>query len=316
MTEVVASAPGSIMITGEHAVVYGHPAIVAAIDQRLTVYASSRQDRVLEIHSTITDPVEVPLDELSASGPLRFVTGTVKAYRESLHHGLRLRIESTIDSTLGLGSSAAVIAAVSLAAIASTRLDKPVSVATKLDQQTLHDAHRRGLALIRSVQGRGSGADLAASLWGGMLSYQLVDSGCTVDQLTTPPPLSLCYCGYKTPTEQVLETVVRNSKGRENEIEGLYSAMGTCAQRAIKAAYNEDWPIFGRELNHYQEHMKTLGVSDPRLDELVASARSHPGNLAAKISGSGLGDCVVAIGGAPENFSSSPLAQQGASFHG
>lgn len=304
------------MITGEHAVVYGHPAIVTAIDQRITVYAKPRSERVLEIHSAISDPVEIPLDELTESGPLRFVTGTVARYREALRHGLTLRIESTIDSTLGLGSSAAVIAAVSLAVIGSNWRDSNKLNSAKLDEQVLHDVHRQGLALIRAIQGRGSGADLAASLWGGMLRYQLVDDGCAIKTLPFPPPLSLCYCGYKTPTEQVLEAVAKSSKGREEEIDGVYSCMGSSAQRAIEAADQQDWRNFAQELNHYQQHMKTLGVSDPTLDQLVAEARSQPGNQAAKISGSGLGDCVLAVGGAPETFSSSPVAQRGALIHG
>jgi mevalonate kinase len=68
-----ASAPGSIMITGEHAVVYGHPAIVCAIDQRVTVTAMPQDNRQVQIFSEISDPVVVALDTFEVSGPMRFV---------------------------------------------------------------------------------------------------------------------------------------------------------------------------------------------------------------------------------------------------
>ena len=57
---------------------------------------------------------------------------------------------------------------------------------------------------------------------------------------------------------------------------------------------------------------RNYGGSDPTLDAMASEARSVPANLAAKISGSGLGDCVLALGAVPDRFDPVPLAVEGA----
>ncbi|MEM9633658.1 MAG: hypothetical protein AAGA50_20160 [Pseudomonadota bacterium] len=309
---VAVSAPGSIMITGEHAVVYGHPAIVCAIEQRVRVEAAPLTERRLEIVSEIAPALSVPLDRISVDGPYRFVLSAVKLHAERLSHGLRLTITSEIDPTLGLGSSAAVTVAC-LGALAHL---------TGTDRSHLHT---QALAIIRHIQGRGSGADLAASLHGGMIAYRLPEamlSGVPVDEISAEivhlpeaPVLSLCYCGYKTPTAEVLARVAQAMEGREAEYSDLYQRMGSSASDAIATARDRDWPAFGAALTTYQALMEELGVSDPTLDRIIGKARACPQTLAAKISGSGLGDCVLAVGAVPEGFVPAPVAAEGMRIH-
>lgn len=307
-TPVKASAPGSVMITGEHAVVYGHPAIVCAIDQRAYVEAGFLPEARLEVYSEIAPPLSVPIDNLPPSGPYRFVVAAVKQFRDKIPCGLKLTITSEIDPTLGLGSSAAVTIAClgALEALTGSRCE---------------GLHTAALDIVRQIQGRGSGADLAASLSGGMLSYQLPEdliSGSApigikarLAPLPSPPALSLCYCGYKTPTAEVLAKVAKAAEGREDAFAALYERMGRAAAAAITAAGQENWQSFGTALTDYQSLMEELGVSDPTLKDIIEKGRQYPGVLAAKISGSGLGDCVVAVGALPEHFVPAPVASEG-----
>ena len=80
---------------------------------------------------------------------------------------------------------------------------------------------------------------------------------------------------------------------------------------AITAARLRDWPVFAEQLNAYQDLMVELRVSDPMLDALVARARSEAGVMAAKISGSGLGDCILALGPLVAQHQPAPFTSKG-----
>lgn len=300
---VIASAPGSVMITGEHAVVYGHRAMVCAIEQRAKVVVRPLTRPKVRITSQIAPDQTIALDDITPQGAYRFVLGAVALYRDRLPGGVRFDITSDIDPTLGLGSSAAVTVACLGALSAMTGADE--------------NLHGQATGIVRQIQGRGSGADLAASLYGGMLSYRAPDAVNSADiaPLPTPPELGLCYAGYKTPTSEVLAKIAEAMRGNETRYQALYQRMGTCAEQAIAAAQAKDWPGFGAALNTYQTLMAELGVSDATLDAIITGAQNTPGLLAAKISGSGLGDCVLSVGALPNGFTTAPVAEKGLVIH-
>ena len=307
------------MVTGEHAVVYGHPAIVCAIDQRIEISATLIDARRVEIQTTIAEPISISLDEIEIDGPYRFVLAVTARYAKRLQHGISLTIKSQIDSTLGLGSSAAVTAA-TLAV-----LEYFIQQGVPKDTLELHaELHKTGLAVIRELQGRGSGADLAASLHGGMLAYQLPISrhdgtnekeSATIQSLPTAPTPSLRYSGFKTPTAQVLALVSAARDKDKQHYDSLYQQMGSSAQAAIDAALNSNWVLFAEHLQDYQHLMKAIGVSNDILDQIIADALSESNPLAVKISGSGLGDCVLAIGSIPEGFTPMTIATDGIRYN-
>lgn len=278
------AAPGSLMISGEHAVVYGHPAIVCAIEQRVRVRLTPSDDGQIHIYSALGD-YHAPIGLLHPDARLRFVLACLERYPAS--GALRLDIEADIDPTLGLGSSAAVTVA-TLAALAAHGGHDTAPL-------TLH---AQALTIIRSLQGRGSGADLAASLWGGMIHYQNLPL--IVESLPLPPaPLSLRYAGYKTPTAEVLARIAARMQNAPDFYDTLYAQMGDTCARTIAAAAQHDWPQFYHLLNQYQEHMQTLGVCDDTQAQHLRAARAHPATHAAKISGSGLGDCILTFADHP-----------------
>jgi mevalonate kinase len=292
---ITAHAPGSIMITGEHAVVYGHCAIVAAIDLRVTVSLMPREDHTVSVSSQIAPRMETTLTDLTSEGPYRFVLAAL-AHAE-LKRGCDIEIASEIDPTLGLGSSAAVTIAT---------LGAVLAYAGRADD----DIHTTACTIIQTLQGRGSGADLAASLHGGVIGY-CAPPRTRIKVLPALPPVSLRYCGYKTPTSEVLKLVADRMKDRQDMFEKLYASMGKTADDAIAALQAKDHVALAKALNQYQTHMQTLGVSDETLDQIVTEARADTGVHAAKISGSGLGDCVLALGSVPTGFTPVSIAQKG-----
>ncbi|MEM1371226.1 MAG: hypothetical protein AAGG72_03240 [Pseudomonadota bacterium] len=302
---VTVSAPGSIMITGEHAVVHGYVAIVAAIDQRISVTVTRRSDRHLRLNSDIAPMHECSLDTLDPQGPYRFVLAAISLWKDRLTHGLDINIVSQINPTLGLGSSAAVTVSI-LAALAKLA-----------DQQDLKLLHAQALGVIRDLQGRGSGADLAASIHGGALAYRWhhATHAAEIAALPMQPKLSLHNVGYKTPTAEVLRRVAEARVGKEPFYDSLYHQMGQTAQRTVDALRDGDWETAGAQLSEYQDHLRNLGVSDPEIERWVDIAKKTPGIISAKISGSGLGDCVLAVGGVPEGFVPVTVAEQGLVIH-
>ena len=150
------------MLMGEHAVLYGRRALVAAVHRRIRVRLEPRADGQVRIASALGE-IEVPLGRFKTQTPFRFVMAALRRYEERLPSGFDLRIESDFPHDVGLGSSAAVTVATCAV------LERWTGTATYARPW---DLFRQGREIIREVQGLGSGADVAASVFGGILSYR------------------------------------------------------------------------------------------------------------------------------------------------
>ncbi len=276
------TAPGSIMLMGEHAVLFGHRAIACAVDKKMQVSLMPRTDRVVVIRSALAD-YQADLDNLTTDSRLSFVLFAIRQVSGSLPGGFELNIHSEFSHTVGLGSSAAVTAAVV----------KALSVYQKenLPRRQLFD---RALAVIHGVQGRGSGTDLAASVYGGLIGYTVKPQ--QISALNGLPPISLFYAGYKTKTPDVLARVAEQTKAFPGLYTSLYQLMNDTTIKAEDAIQQQNWVELGLLMNIYQGLMDALGVNDAALSDIVYSLRRSEAILGAKISGSGLGDCVIALG--------------------
>lgn len=288
---VVASAPANTMLMGEHAVLFGYPALVCALQQRIYVQAARRTDGLLVIESQLGH-YQAPMSSPTADQRLEFVLHAIAISLPAVG-GLTITIVSDFGHTLGLGSSAAV----SVATIAAlSLLQQPV-----LEPLTImHQA----IAVVRSVQGRGSGADVAASTLGGIVEYTA--NPISAQPVALPesawqyaPDMCLVYCGYKTPTPAVIAQVALAAAKQPQLFADLYAQMGACVSASMVALAQRDWPQFGTHVNQYQSLMRELGVSDDAIEKILSlGAQQAPavGQFAGKISGSGLGDCVLLLG--------------------
>ncbi|MBV0933170.1 GHMP kinase [Marinobacterium sp. A346] len=271
------------MLMGEHAVLFGEPALACALDVRLTVSLRPRQDRQVHIDSALGQ-YRGSLDELTPMPALAFVLAVIERYRAHLQTGIELSIHSGFSHTVGLGSSAAVTAATTAALAAHTGQDT--------EPEALFAT---ALAAVHQVQnGRGSGTDLAASIYGGVIGYEL--SPAQVRPLSGLPPIALYYSGYKMKTPDVLALVEAKAARQPALYSGLYRLMGQTSRAAEQAVQEQNWNTLGELMNLYQGLMDALGVCDATLANMVYRLRAEPGVRGAKISGSGLGDCVLVLG--------------------
>lgn len=279
------SAPGSVMLMGEHAVLFGELALVAAVNRRLSVEISPRDDLRVRVSSALGE-LEGDLTHLPESPSLRFVIEAIRRQARGLPSGLDLhvRMDAGFSSTVGLGSSAAVCAA-TVASILRF-CGKPVNRDSVFEE---------ALAVVHAVQqGRGSGADLAASLCGGVVGYRARPP--SMEALPSTLPLGLFYVGYKTPTPEVIARVASAAALEPELYGGLYALMGQVSQRARQHLLDGNLTGLGRVFSMYQGLMDALGVCDVGLGQMIQALRQGPGVLGAKISGSGLGDCVLGLG--------------------
>lgn len=275
-----ASAPGSLMLFGEHAVLHGRRALCAAVDQRMTVTLHPRQDRKVHIKSELGS-LDGKLDTLEQVAPFTFL---IAALQHNLPpSGCDVDVRSDFSSKVGLGSSAAITVA-TLAAVRHWQ-DKPMDL-----NALFLDARR----VIRNVQGRGSGADVAAATYGGIVAYR--SDPVELEHLHVAPEISLWYAGYKTPTPEVIRIVDDLRAHSPDLFDRLFDAIDACTGDAIESLRKGEIDQLGRLANIHHGLQVALGTSDSRLAGLVHLLRSQPGIVGSKISGSGIGDCLIGFG--------------------
>ena len=281
-TSIRATVPGNLMLMGEHAVLHGKQALACAVTDSMRVILKPRTDTRIRIFSDLGE-CETEVSRIHIVSPFRFVLTGVAHFRDRLPSGFDLHIESDFSDDVGYGSSAAV--PLGTQAVLSAWMGEPA------DPDTLF---QKSLAVVRAVQGRGSGADVAASAFGGMVAYRM--EPVTIEPLRRTHPITVVYSGYKKPTVQVIEQVESSRARHPALFDGLFDLIDAAAREAVDAVRREDWAAMGRLMNIQQGFMEALGVADRTLSRMVYTLREQPGIQGAKISGAGLGDCVVGLG--------------------
>ena len=257
LLEATASAPGKVILLGEHAVVFGHRAIAAAVSLQTTVTVYRRPGPSRVEQTSIQDP------RLAAA-----VATEVAA------DGIGVRISSDVPMGCGMGSSAALAIAV-------------VQAITRLEgrEASLRELVDRGFALERVFHGNPSGLDHTVSASGGALLFR---KGAPAEDLRVKKPLRLVIANTGTPsnTAQMVEGV-----RRRNPVE-LLMRLGALVEMAAAAISRGD-PI-GGYLNDAHRCLRLMGVSTPQLDELCR-AMEAAGSTGAKLSGAGGGGIAIAL---------------------
>ena len=303
------------MLLGEHAVLHGRRALVCAINKRITVSVfqcsdpseareaprtrgSDRRERqqVVRIVSDL-GTYEAPLNALTDHPDFRFVLDAVKQY--PLTQGVELKIESEFSSEIGFGSSAAVTVATHAALM---HFPRSRTSATKFQAENCRagavtppfdkdELFKRSLATIHRVQGRGSGADVAASVFGGVVAYRA--EPLEIHPLTETFPLTAVYSGAKMKTADVIRHLEERRALNANYFERIFDRMDASVGEVIG-----DFSQLGRMLVLNQKLMEEMGLCNAALAEIIEGFQTL--KVPAKISGSGLGDCAIGLGKIPK----------------
>lgn len=273
------------MILGEHAVLRGRRAMVCSIERRAKVEVRRRNDGRLAIRSALGRW------ETSVTSPQRddrfaFVVETARCCGfVPGGPGLEISISSRIPPGVGLSSSAAVTVATAAALL---RLGGRMPESEKV--------FKLALEAVRKVQGTGSGADVAAAVWGGLLVY--CADPLRVDRLPVTPPLVVVFSGARASTAAAVAQVERRVRALSRLFESVFDVMDASVEEAVPILKQRppDWKKFALLLDVNQGMMQALGVVTASLAEAVRRLRDDPGILGAKVSGAGGGDCVIGLG--------------------
>lgn len=288
MKLIVASAPGKLMIMGEHSVVYGHPCIVTAVDQRVRVSVEPNGEG--EIH--VCSP-NVGLDEYHKSlarlgkddvpRSMMFVEHLIKRMyvKYQLKGGIRITTESDFSTQFGFGSSAAVVAALAKAMDGYFGLN----MAKK-------DIFEISYRAVLDVQGVGSGFDVAASVYGGTIYY--VTPGIIIEDIFAGElPMVVGYTGIKADTPTLVRQVAE-LKRNEGWVDSVFADITGLVNRGKELFKNKKFERVGKLLTKNQKLLATLNVSSKELDKLI-KVSMEAGAYGAKLSGAGGGDCMFAF---------------------
>jgi len=289
MHKVTVSAPGKLMLLGEHAVVYDHPCLVTAVNQRMhaTVEALDVLEFQLEAEDVNVVNYKKPLKELGVGDVpkgAKFVEIAIKniAEKHILTSGLRVTTKSEFSSQFGFGSSSASTVCV-------------IKALSELFDLNLSNKEIFDLAFktVLDIQGKGSGFDVAAAVYGGTLYF--VTSGKVIEPLKISVlPLVVGYSGVKADTVTLINKVKESFTGKEQRIEEIYDGISKLVEQAKTAVLAQNWQEFGNLMNQNQKFLNELGVSIPKLDDMINNSLSA-GAYGGKLSGAGGGDCMIAV---------------------
>ena len=282
LRQVTSSAPGKVILIGEHFVVEREPAIALAIDKR--VYVTVRKGvKGVRIHSSCYEgEVDLDLNEVEGvKGYFRAIFNSLAEYREI--PPLEITIRSEIPPRYGMGSSAATAVALTraVAAFLGMELDKEEIAKIAYEAE-------------RMVHGSPSGIDNTVSTYGGAIIFRRGEGFLRLNVDFSPVALLVAYSGVPKCTKDLVSKV-KELKGRYPTIfEPLYHTAGRLAIEAARALEKGDFTAVGELMNINQGLLSALGVSTLRLETLVHKFR-EAGALGAKLTGAGGGGCVLAL---------------------
>lgn len=293
MKKITVSAPGKLMLLGEHAVVYGQPCLVTAVGQRMkaTVELLEEAKFQLDAPDVKVEGYKKPISELGQGDipkGAKFVEIALKNFSEKypIKGGVRVTTVSEFSSQFGFGSSSASTVCVLKALSEITEAN--------LDNKSIFDLAYK---TVLDIQGKGSGFDVAAAVYGGTLYF--VKGGKVIESLNINSlPLIIGYTGIKADSVTLMNEVLKKAEKYPKVIDGIYDSVGKLIEQAKQALLNKDWATLGELMNFDEGYLSALGVESKILADMIYGARAS-GAYGAKLSGGGIGDCMITL--APED---------------
>lgn len=261
------SAPGKVILLGEHSVVFGEPAIAAAIDRRLEIRLRSAAR-------------SAPLADPKAEQAVAFAAADLGIDPSSFV----VEITSEIPPACGLGSSAALSLAL-VRALASLRGEELSS----------EDARRRASRVEDVFHGTASGVDVAASASGGVIWFERSNPP-RIERLRLAEPADVVVSLSGEPRSTAGPVGrLRERHTRRPELYGRFFQLAGELVRAGRVAVERgDWTGLGELMDAAQGLLNAFGVSTPTLERMAGIARGA-GALGAKLSGAGGGGAIIAL---------------------
>jgi mevalonate kinase len=277
-----ATAPGKVILLGEHAVVFGEPALAAALPfgVRATVTPTLSGGLVI-------DAPGVPMDDVRVQAAVELM-----ASRMGVGHA-HIRVDSELPIGGGLGSSAAFSVAL-LRALSPGPLDETALVGHSLASEAL-------------FHGTPSGVDSAVCARGGLIRFQR-RGPVEVATVRAARPLSLVVAltGRTRRTSSTVRSLRARVEAEPEQWLPVVARLGALVEGGVDDVVSGDHRALGARMDEAHALLATCGVSTDELDEIVRTARAA-GALGAKLTGAGGGGAAVALVEDPAEVSAAIL---------
>ena len=279
----IASAPGKIILFGEHFVVHGTKAILAAIDKRVTITSSFTENKTIKVNSelgTIEVPISSSHEEVESNfRPFVYLANKIIQGNQNVN-GLEITIDSDIPIGVGLGSSSACCVA---AAASISELFKKLSSEEILNLS---------IEAEKTIFPNTSGADCTVCTYGGMIIYDKIGG---IEKIDNTSDLNFIITNTMIPhsTKRSVEKVNKFKEDYDEEWDEMFVDMEGIIDTAIQAIKNNDIVTLGKEMYANHQKLAAIGVSNDTLDDVIC--RLNKISLGSKITGAGDGGCIITL---------------------
>lgn len=274
------SAPGKVILMGEHSVVYGKPAIA------LPFFGVSCDVHLKSIEGPIrimSSRYEGLLDEIPEDfeGIKNLIYYTLN-YLKKEKSGLLFVIHSTIPISRGLGSSAAVSVALVRAIFDAYNMELDSELLSELVfvAESIHHSNPSGLDAITIINEN-------------FIVFQK-DKPYEILRPQLKGFLVISDSNQIGNTKESVRNVKKNLKNDPSKYMDIVDELGKLTIKSISTIRNDDVTSLGAEMNKAHALLKDLGVSNAKLDKLVSVALKN-GAIGAKLTGGGNGGCIIAL---------------------
>ena len=300
----VASAPAKIILFGEHFVVHGTKAILAAIDKRVTVTSSFTENKTIKINSQL-GTLEVPMSSSheevkSELRPFVYLANKMINSHQDVN-GLEITVNSDIPIGVGLGSSSACC-------VAAT-----ASISGLFNELSREEIINLSIEAEKTIFPDTSGADCTVCTYGGKIVYPSIEKiGNTFD-------LNLLIANSMIPhsTKSSVEKVNKFKENDEERFSQLCELENGLIDEVIYAIKANDVPtgfentdrslhnrlqeeekdgrehFLGKKMSENQKYLEEIQVSNDTLRDMISSLSEI--SLGSKITGAGDGGCIIAL---------------------
>jgi mevalonate kinase len=276
MTEGRAS--GKVILVGEHAVVYGVPAIAVGIDRGARARATfGTGETELRLKVQDGDPLRaVPGEDEPVARAFAALLASCGVTRP-----VRVEAEADLPAGAGLGCSAALGVAIARAVLGVSTDD---------------EARAHAMAWERVFHGNPSGVDAAVAAFGGAIVFEKKNGDAVIEPLEfgTQLVLAVGHSGVSSSTRTMVESVARQRERSPDLVRKTFEGITAISRNARLAIEAGDVVGLGKLLDMNQMLLAGLLLSTREIESLCARARSS-GALGAKLTGAGGGGCVIAL---------------------
>ncbi|MBX9704060.1 MAG: mevalonate kinase [Silvanigrellaceae bacterium] len=291
--KLITKSPGKTILIGEHAAVYGFPAIAMALPD-ICLHITLHKHSKTELFSHWDDSWHVIVQGKASELTAHLRALLTKAFAKALvecgakaalkeHIPQKITIDSTIPLGGGLGGSAAI----------SLSLLKLAQKVTKIKFNQIELNHSANTLDSLFHGGQASGLDTAAIISLGIIEFKKGDSP-TLIKSKKNFWIALVDSGERAETAQMIARVADLLKSSPDKVWGHLSELGKLAHLAKESIEEGTLDFLGKLLSEAHEHLRAIAVSSLKLDSIVSTLKDH-GALGAKLTGAGGGGLVLSI---------------------